>query len=385
MALALALPATAAASPTLLTGQTLSPGQSLTSADGHYALDMQTDGNLVLYWINGRAGQIALWSSRTHGNDGAYAVLQSDGNLAVFNRTAQVLWSSDTSSAGCTNLTVQDDGNLVLYSSTRAIWASKTLQDTLEPGEELTAGEAVFAPQEQYELTMQTDGNLVLYGPSGALWSSRSNGHPGAYAIMQGDGNLVVYTSSGHELWASNTGGNAGAFATVQNDGNFVVYAKSGKPALWASHTNANRAKGTPRYSRPAFTACPAPPPAPTPPAPAPVVTVPTPTPVPTLPRVHVRMTLSWTWNRGVTHLHRITIAHLPVHAAVTFLCHGRGCPKHAHSAGHRRLRRLVGFLDHRAFRSGDQLLIVVSQAGHRPETVAIKIRYGALPRVRLL
>jgi hypothetical protein len=53
---------------------------------------------------------------------------------------------------------------------------------------------------------MQTDGNLVVYDLRGnALWASNTNGHPGAYLIVQNDGNLVIYDSANHPLWASNT------------------------------------------------------------------------------------------------------------------------------------------------------------------------------------
>ena len=44
-----------------------------------YRLVFQTDGNLVLY-----EGSTARWASHTHGR-GAYATMQSDGNVVVYN------------------------------------------------------------------------------------------------------------------------------------------------------------------------------------------------------------------------------------------------------------------------------------------------------------
>jgi hypothetical protein len=384
--LLLALPSSAAATDTLLTGQTLSAGQSLVSADGHYALIMQGDGNLVLYLGNGPGGLVPLWSSGTSGDTGAHALLQSNGNVVLYDAANEPLWSSNTSSAGCTNLTVQDDGNLVLYNAAGPIWNTATERNVLAPGDWLMPGESIFSRFEQYQLAMQSDGNLVLYGPTGALWSSNTWGIPGSRAVMQTDGNLVVYSSAGRALWNSGTFGHSGAEAFVQDDGNFVVY--GGGAALWNSATEGNRAAGTPKYSRPAFQACP-PPPAPAPANPsapvAPVVSVPTKSPVPVLPRIKVRMTLTWTWNRGVTRLHRITIAHVPKHASVYVTCRGRGCPRKGAHVTRRHLGRLARFLDGRAFRSGDRVYIAVAQPGHRAEWVAIRIRYGRVPRVRLL
>ena len=55
---------------------------------------MQLDGNLVLQDSTGRG----LWSSRTYGHPGAYAVAQDDGNLVVYGSpgNTQPLWASGT-------------------------------------------------------------------------------------------------------------------------------------------------------------------------------------------------------------------------------------------------------------------------------------------------
>jgi hypothetical protein len=386
VALALAVPSAAAASDTLVTGGTLSAGQTLVSADSHYALAMQSDGNLVLYRLNGHAHATAIWATGTKGDIGDHAVLQSNGILALFDANGQALWSSGATTSGCSNLTVQSDGNLVLYDSTdHAYWASHTTNPGLSAGQVLLAGQSLFSYGGQYQITMQTDGNLVLYGPTGAVWSTRTWGHQGSYAVMQGDGDLVVYSPSGTEEWASNTGGTPGAYAWLSEGGNF--YVEGDDKVLWQSGTSASRPKGPDRDVKRPFTACPPPPapPAPAPATPAPVVTVPTPSPVPTKPKVKVRLTMSWTWDRAVTHLHRFAVAHLPARSLVTFTCHGRGCPTHRREAGPKHIRNLTRYLAGRAFRSGDLILITVTQPGHSPERVGIRILYGKLPRVRLM
>lgn len=77
-------PAPASAS-VLPSGAELQPGESLTSQNGKWTLLMQGDGNLVEYSKSG-AGSPAdpTWSSNTPGHNGAYALMQTDGNLVVY-------------------------------------------------------------------------------------------------------------------------------------------------------------------------------------------------------------------------------------------------------------------------------------------------------------
>jgi hypothetical protein len=105
-----------------------------------------------------RAGQSFQVNTPLYSNDGVFrVVLQSDGNLVVY-----------------------DDQN-------KALWASGT------------NGKAVS------RCIMQTDGNLVIYGYNNAIWASNTNGNRGAYLSMQDDGNLVIYLPGGRPIWATNT------------------------------------------------------------------------------------------------------------------------------------------------------------------------------------
>jgi hypothetical protein len=90
---------------------------------------MQDDGNMVVYSTG--SGSRALWASNTAGHPGAYADIQSDGNLVIYDPTRQVLWASNTAGRANCVLAVQSDGNVVLYQRTsgsglRAIWATNT-------------------------------------------------------------------------------------------------------------------------------------------------------------------------------------------------------------------------------------------------------------------
>ncbi len=114
----------ASSSPSLLlAGASLHDGSSLTSPNGVYSLDMQTDGNLVLYW-EGKA----IWASRTPHHPGDFAILQTDGNFVVY-QGRRALWSSQSARGGKSAyyLRLQNDGNLVVYSPVKTeIWQTGT-------------------------------------------------------------------------------------------------------------------------------------------------------------------------------------------------------------------------------------------------------------------
>lgn len=115
----------------LAAGQDLKAGEAIRSANGQYELQMQKDGNLVLYDVaNGKS----LWSSKTAGSGAQVARFGKDGNLQVLDGDHAV-WSSNTTGHTGAALIPQDDGNLVLNVKTVTvgkppadvpIWSSKT-------------------------------------------------------------------------------------------------------------------------------------------------------------------------------------------------------------------------------------------------------------------
>jgi hypothetical protein len=76
---------------TLKTGQTLQVGQSLVSKNGRYSLDVQGDGNLVIYR---RADGKPIWASDTFGQVDGLS-MQGDGNLVLY-LTPGPAWASNT-------------------------------------------------------------------------------------------------------------------------------------------------------------------------------------------------------------------------------------------------------------------------------------------------
>jgi hypothetical protein len=111
----------------LNTGERLTRGQRLTSANGRYHLLMQEDGNVVEYdgaprLVNGRWTGTVRWATGTRSSSGVL-LMQEDGNLVMYDGAPRLVngrwsgaakWSSGSRGNGCM-LLLQDDGNPVVY------------------------------------------------------------------------------------------------------------------------------------------------------------------------------------------------------------------------------------------------------------------------------
>jgi Ricin-type beta-trefoil lectin domain-like len=122
---------------------TMAQGQWAISANNEYVLIMQGDGNLVLYQVIG-APPVAgssfhgnpLWSSQTTPLTPVAPrfVLQSDGNMVVYNGPDDVLWQSETYGVAGLQLSLQTDGNLVMYdTANQGVFATNTNHSQLWP------------------------------------------------------------------------------------------------------------------------------------------------------------------------------------------------------------------------------------------------------------
>lgn len=114
---------------------TLGAGGAISSTSGNARFVYQGDGNLVLYvrrngaWPSDSAAgaEVAVWSSGTAGTSAGRVVMQSDGNLVVYDGGGSPVWASNTYNNPGAFLAVQDDENVVVYSADgRAIWSSNT-------------------------------------------------------------------------------------------------------------------------------------------------------------------------------------------------------------------------------------------------------------------
>lgn len=392
---AVALSATTTSpSTTLSANGTLTAGQGITSADGHFVLTMGSNGNLLERIAGGRG----VWSTGTATYPGAHAMMQVNGNLVIYDSAGSAVWSSNSpAGAGCPRLVLQDDGNLVIY-TTSAIWSAASRVNILRPGDVLQAGWSLYSiGPEDYRLTMLSDGNLALFDAArDELWSTKTYHHPGAYASMQTDGNLVVYAPGGQALWSSATNGHAGAYLEMLGDGNADII--GGSSVLWRTGTYHTGSGGSIAPTAPPPVACPAPVP-PTPPTTSTtvqtvttVVTTPVATPLPQPPRrprvLRIRLAVKWTWNRATTRVNRTQIGSFPGRTRITLKwCRGRHCAHHhtVSARGPGGLRRLLhGLVGHR-YRAGDVLYLTLHAPGYRDEKAKITIRWSRKPAIQLL
>ncbi len=215
-------------------GHAIHAQDDVISAAGGYRLWMRPNGNLEMDAVDTGS---AVWSSKTGGHPGAWAMLQRDGDLVVYDADGNVLM--DTGSGGHADgtysLTVQDDANLVIFTPGGSpIWSSHITDDTLFPDDSLQPGALISSANDRYQVIMQDDGTLVVYDARSKtdLWDSYTS--TGKSTVdMQSDGNLVLRGPLGKPLWSSRTPGHAGAYAIIQNDGNFMVYV--GQTPVWGS------------------------------------------------------------------------------------------------------------------------------------------------------
>lgn len=224
----------------LSSGQRLNVGEYLISDGGNNILTLQEDGNLVLY----RSGSV-VWHSNTWLNLASYVVMQSDGNLVIYNPFGNAIWYTSTQGNYGAVLKLQQDSNLVIYNNAnQAIWNSGTwipattqssAYSTLKTGN-LFRGQELVSPNKKYKLKMQADGNLVLYSQNVAIWNSLTWAKPVKLVSMQPDGNLVLYDENKKPYWYSSTWGRGPSRLVVQDDGNLVIYNASNVPT-WYTNT----------------------------------------------------------------------------------------------------------------------------------------------------
>lgn len=109
----------------LTNDQTLNKDELLTSPKGRFTLEMQQDGNVVLY-----ERTKAIWASNTAGF-GHHLSLQNSGLFSIYDEMNVSVWTANSLQTA-QSLVVQDDGNLVIIDSTkRVVWSTKTAKSII--------------------------------------------------------------------------------------------------------------------------------------------------------------------------------------------------------------------------------------------------------------
>jgi hypothetical protein len=191
----------------LRSGEGLRPGQFLVAESGATQLQMQGDGNLVVY-TNGRA----IWDAHTQGHAGAYLAMQSDGNLVVYPPSGAALWNSQTNGHPGAFAHIQSDSNFVVYQGSAALWSSNAPPPP--------TGNAAIA-----DIALRYVGQ---YGGAACVDAGRS-GYTGGAPLGSGnndDGecrafvNCIVWMASGHRKWL---GGGSDYFSQFTREGGTEV------------------------------------------------------------------------------------------------------------------------------------------------------------------
>ena len=190
----------------------MSLGSSLVSENGHVALTMQHNGNLVVY---SEPSHRALWSTKTDGKkikDGL--IFQGDGNLVLYNLEGKPVWASNTTGTEVDKFVIQNDGNFVGSGKHDTVyWQSRSSVSTIWRNDTFYAmplGSELVSENGKVRLVMEKDGNLVINcdPDNKVIWSSKTQGITIQNGVIfQSDGNLVLYNFEHEPVWTSNTDG----------------------------------------------------------------------------------------------------------------------------------------------------------------------------------
>jgi len=118
-------------------GEGLKPGEAARSCDNRFSLTLQGDGNLVLQ------GMIAFnppppppapggttvtpWQSGTTGLLSDTLIMQSDGNLVLYDWLGGAVWNTGTRNHPGAYFTIENNGNMIVHDPNgSSLWASNT-------------------------------------------------------------------------------------------------------------------------------------------------------------------------------------------------------------------------------------------------------------------
>lgn len=214
-----------------------------TAGSGGDRLEVQTDGNLVIYdddrcaWSDDLGAcvfGVAVWTSRTQGEEGGALRLLNSGNLVFYAREGfgpnDILWNADDAL----------DWSVVSYTlqlSSGLAFANRPTH-ILSAGQRLDPNESMTSPNGHYTLEMRGNGNLALYGPDGAVvWKTNTVGPRSPGLAVQTDGNLVLYDDHDVAVWNSQTWGAEGGWLVLDDDGRLDYFSPQGEIVWESDHT----------------------------------------------------------------------------------------------------------------------------------------------------
>lgn len=223
---------------TLYVNQSFKSEETLYSQNMKYAVELLTDGNLVVFnypkgiHIDSK-NRTVFWSSNSQQRekDGPFKLkISRYGLLEIYNKKKEAIWFSNTKQKKSSSkfyLTISKDGNLMLKDkNSKTIWDSmgkytspsvKFLTNSLNAGQNIKVGSSLYSNNKRFSLDVQYDGNLVIYNyPSG--YSNNSNRKPIWWTInkvkdvsqpnfklkLTRQGQLVLSDQNKKVIWTTN-------------------------------------------------------------------------------------------------------------------------------------------------------------------------------------
>ena len=172
-------------------------------------LIMQSDGNLVLYDQDNNP----YWSSHTNGNPNAISILTADGDFVVYDKSKgegmkAILWTARKIFGNdLFDFCLKRFEPIISINHPVNYLMSK--KPFIRPGlfrSNRTKNTMIYN-SENHLLTLTNTGALMILSKSGSLlWSAATDKRrDGASLVMQEDGNLVLYDKDKKPYWATNT------------------------------------------------------------------------------------------------------------------------------------------------------------------------------------
>ncbi|MFZ6781341.1 DUF4214 domain-containing protein [Undibacterium sp. Ji83W] len=182
-------------------------------------------------------------------------------NIGLITRTSYITYDmlgrvasttssgSGTSNTGTYTVYKRDAyGNAIVTTQTPMTQGSQsgnplmTYMGSMNAGQNLLEGQALYSANGRFQLVMQADGNLVMYdrqqgnaSAPGLIWQSGTHAPSGSTGLaVQTDGNLVIY-HAGAPLWQSSTSG-SGMVLRLRDDGNLVL-TNASQQIVWQTAT----------------------------------------------------------------------------------------------------------------------------------------------------
>jgi RHS repeat-associated protein len=181
-------------------------------------LTLQAGGNVVLFDPYNNP----LWFAGTSGTGYSPLELQDDGNLVLY----QFKWQT---------------GTYRTWNGAKWPYDSCYVGGVLFAGQQLTEGQCLENTSNS-TFAVLTNGDLQMYDRllGQITWHSNTYGNPGAHLIMQSDGNLVIYSAGGVALWSSGTYGSGANVAELEEDGRLILYS-----TVWNAGTSQGQVSGS--------------------------------------------------------------------------------------------------------------------------------------------